>query len=170
MSNLSEYLPYAVALIIAIPFLVLLRQFVHSFITLKNQEIKLLTVKSNSENKAQAYERMMLFLERIKPSNLITKFNRDLEIHEFVFLTEKTINEEFDYNASQQLYMSKNAWQNVVDCKLNISDLLHKTYSEMGKKASLEDFKTVFLMAYMNGDDYISSAMDNLRREILLVA
>lgn len=170
MSNLSEYLPYAVALIIAIPFLVLLRQFVHSFITLKNQEIKLLTVKSNSENKAQAYERMMLFLERIKPSNLITKFNRDLEIHEFVFLTEKTINEEFDYNASQQLYMSKNAWQNVVDCKLNISDLLHKTYSEMGENASLEEFKTVFLMAYMNGDDYISSAMDNLRREILLVA
>lgn len=170
MSNLSEYLPYAVALIIAIPFLVLLRQFVHSFITLKNQEIKLLTVKSNSENKAQAYERMMLFLERIKPSNLITKFNRDLEIHEFVFLTEKTINEEFDYNASQQLYMSKNVWQNVVDCKLNISDLLHKTYSEMGENASLEEFKTVFLMAYMNGDDYISSAMDNLRREILLVA
>ncbi len=170
MGSFSEYLPYAFALIIAIPFLVLLRQFVHSYINLKNQEIKLLTVKSNSENKAQAYERMTLFLERIKPSQLISRFDKDLQIHEFVFLTEKAVNEEFDYNASQQLYMSKNAWQNVVDSKMGILDLLHKTYNEIGDNANLQDFKTVFLMNYMNGDDYILASMENLRREILLVA
>src|ERR1700750_2910576 len=103
MGSFLGYLPYAFALIIAIPFLVLLRQFVHSYITLKNQEIKLLSVKSNAENKAHSYERMTLFVERMKPSNLIQKFDKGLAPNEFIFLTEKTINDEFEYNTSQQV-------------------------------------------------------------------
>ncbi|MGS0747682.1 DUF7935 family protein [Halpernia sp. GG3] len=68
--NFESYYPYAFALVIAIPFLVFARQFVFKFIELKNKEIQILSLKSNSENKLQAYERMTLFLERLKPSNL----------------------------------------------------------------------------------------------------
>jgi len=170
MTNFSDYLPYAFALIVAIPFLVLLRQFVYTYINLKNQEIKLLSVKSNSQNKTHSYERMTLFLERIKPSNLIVKFDKDLAAHEFVFLTERTINEEFEYNSSQQLYLTKNSWQNIVDSKNAIIDLLHKTYESLNNNPNLDDFKTVFIMNYMNGDDYIVATIEDLRREILIIA
>lgn len=169
MASFSGYLPYAFALIIAIPFLVLLRQFVHSYITLKNQEIKLLSVKSNSENKAHSYERMTLFLERIKPSNIIQKFDKDLAVHEFIFLTEKTINEEFDYNSSQQLYVTKSSWKNIVDSKNALIDLLHKTYDGLSGNADLEEFKTIFIMNYMEGNDYIAATIEDLRREILII-
>jgi len=170
MTDFSDYLPYATALVIAIPFLVLLRQFVYSYINLKNQEIKLLSVKSNSENKTHSYERMTLFLERIKPANLILKFDKDLAAHEFVFLTEKTINEEFDYNASQQLYLTKNSWQNIVDSKNAIIDLLHKTYESLNNNPNLNEYKTVFIMNYMNDNDYIGETIEDLRREILIIA
>lgn len=170
MTDFSDYLPYAAALVIAIPFLVLLRQFVYSYINLKNQEIKLLSVKSNSENKTHSYERMTLFLERIKPANLILKFDKDLAAHEFVFLTEKTINEEFDYNASQQLYLTKNSWQNIVDSKNAIIDLLHKTYESLNNNPNLNEYKTVFIMNYMNDNDYIGETIEDLRREILIIA
>lgn len=170
MADFSDYLPYAAALVIAIPFLVLLRQFVYTYIELKNQEIKLLSVKSNSENKAHSYERMTLFLERIKPSNLIQKFDKDLAAHEFVFLTEKTINEEFEYNASQQLYLTKTSWQNIVDSKNAIIDLLHKTYEDLKNNPDLNEYKTVFIMNYMNGNDYIAATIEDLRREILIIA
>ncbi|RNA62310.1 hypothetical protein D1631_10400 [Chryseobacterium nematophagum] len=170
MASLSGYLPYAFALIIAIPFLVLLRQFVHSYITLKNQEIKILSIKSNSENKTHSYERMTLFLERIKPSNLVQKFDKDLETHEFIFLTEKTINEEFEYNSSQQLYITKNSWQHIVDSKLAVIDLLHTTYDGFNNGPNLDEFKTVFIMSYMNGEDYISSTIESLRKEIIIIA
>ena len=169
MANFSGYLPYAFALIITIPFLVLLRQFVHSYITLKNQEIKLLSVKSNSENKAHSYERMTLFLERIKPSNIIQKFDKGLAVHEFIFLTEKTINEEFEYNSSQQLYITKASWNNIVDSKDALIDLLHKTYDGLKGNADLEEFKTIFIMNYMEGDDYIAATIEDLRREILII-
>lgn len=170
MADFSDYLPYAAALVIAIPFLVLLRQFVYTYINLKNQELKLLSVKSNSENKTHSYERMTLFLERIKPSNLILKFDKDLAVHEFVFLTEKTINEEFDYNASQQLYLTKNSWQNIVDSKNAIIDLLHKTYESLNNNPNLNEYKTVFIMNYMNDSDFIGATIEDLRREILILA
>ncbi|MGU3374974.1 DUF7935 family protein [Chryseobacterium sp. M5A1_1a] len=169
MASFSGYLPYAFALIIAIPFLVLLRQFVHSYITLKNQEIKLLTVKSNSENKTHSYERMTLFLDRIKPSNLIQKFDRGLAVHEFIFLTEKTINEEFEYNSSQQLYLTKHSWKNIVDCKNAIIELLHKTYDGLKGEVELDEFKTLFIMNYMESDDYVAITIEDLRKEILII-
>ncbi|MDP9955590.1 DUF7935 family protein [Epilithonimonas hungarica] len=162
----SDYLPYAVAVIIALPFLVFAKQFVNSFIRLKKQEINFLATKSNSEIKLQALERMTLFLERLKPANLVMKFDKDLQPHEFVFLTEKNITEEFEYNSSQQLYISRSSWQDILTSKSNVLQLLHKTYEELNENSRLEDFKTIFLMSYVNSEDYISDTIENLRKEL----
>jgi hypothetical protein len=143
---------------------------VFTYIKLKEQEIRLLTVKSNSENKAQSYERMVLFLERMKPSNIVQRFDKELAVHEFIFLTEKAISEEFEYNSSQQLYITKNSWKNIVDSKNAVIDLLHTTYEGLKGDANLEEFKTIFIMNYINGEDYISATIEDLRREILIIA
>ena len=152
-------MPYAFALIIAIPFIVLIRQFVYKFIEYKSKELSLLSVKSNNEVRLQAYERMTLFLERIKPSNLVAQFDRDLKPEEFLFLLEKSITEEFGYNASQQLYISKTTWDNIISAKNDILQLLHKTYDQLNENVNLQDFKTIFLMNYLNGNDYISETI-----------
>ena len=145
MSNLDNLLPYGFALIVAVPFVILLRQFVFQFIKLKNKELSIISGKSNAQIRLQAYERMTLFLERMKPSNLVLKFDKELAAVEFVFLVEKNIMEEFEYNASQQLY--------------------HKTL-ENSPNVSLQEFKTLFLMGYLDGEDYISDTIQNLRNEI----
>lgn len=165
----SPYFPYAFALLLAIPFLIFARQFVFSYIKLKNQEIKLLTVKGNSAQRVHAYERLTLFLERLKPSNLVQKFDSGLEPHEFIFLLQKTITEEFDYNASQQLYLTKNSWDRVVTCKSNTLHLIHKTYENLSQNSTLADYKAVLLMNYMNEEDYISETIELLRKENLIV-
>ena len=167
--DFENLMPYAFALIIARPIIVLLRQFVYNYIRLKNKELKLLAVKSNGDVKLQAYERMTLFLDRIKPSNLVVKFDKNLEVHEFIFLLEKSISEEFEYNSSQQLYISKNSWENIVASKNNILQLMRKTYENLNANASLQDFKTVFLMNFVSGGDYISDTIEELRREALLL-
>ena len=165
----SPYFPYAFALLIAAPFLIYTRQFVYSYIKLKNQELNFMTVKGQSEQRIHAYERITLFLERIKPANLVTKFDENLATHEYLFLIEKTINEEFDYNASQQLYLTKNSWNKVVNSKNNILHLLHKTYENLSNESTLQDFKTVFLMNYLNEQDYISACIEDLRKENLII-
>ncbi len=165
----SPFFPYLFAVLLAIPFIVLLRRFVFEYIKLKNQELKMLSVKGNTENKSQAYERMTLFLERLKPENLVSRFDKGLEKHEFLYLTEKAITEEFDYNASQQVFMTKNAWTQIVQSKNALLKMLHDTYESLSENAGLEEFKTVFLMNYMNGDDFIGNTIEMLRKEVLLV-
>ena len=165
----SPYFPYVFAVLLALPFLFFIRQFVFSYIKLKNKEIKLITVKGNSEQRVFAYERVTLFLERLKPSNLVAKFDRTLAPHEYLFLIEKVINEEYDYNASQQLYITAGSWKNVVNSKNNMLHLLHKTYENLSEESSLDDFKTVLLMNYMNGEDFIAKSIEDLRKENLIV-
>lgn len=169
MMNFGNIVPYAFALVIALPIIVLLRQFVYNYIKLKNKELNLLAVKSNGGLKMQAYERMTLFLERIKPSNLVSKFDKDLEVHEYIYLLEKSIVEEFDYNTSQQLYISKNSWENILASKNNVLQLIRKTYENLNTNATLKDFKTILLMNYVNGGDYISETIEDLRKEALLL-
>ncbi|MFN3021267.1 hypothetical protein ACK1KB_09805 [Chryseobacterium sp. TY3] len=162
----SDYFPYAVTILIAIPFLVFAKQFVYGFLNLKKKELQLISGKSNNDIKLQAYERMTLFLERLKPSNLVMKFDKNLAVHEFLFLVEKSINEEFEYNASQQLYVSQTSWDNIVTSKNNVIHLLHKTYENLSEDSKLQDFKTVFLMNYVNDEDYISESIDGLRNDV----
>lgn len=156
-----EFFPYALAFVIAAPFLIFLRKF----IILKEQELKLLSTNKAMSHRIQAYERMMLFLERIKPSYLVTKFNKDIHPHEFVFLIEKTITEEFDYNASMQLYISKNLWQKIISGKNEIIRTAHKTLESIGNNTNLEEYKTLFLMNYINSDDFVSLLQDSLKKE-----
>lgn len=169
MENLSDYLPYAVAIVLAIPFLVLLRQFVHNFTNLKKQELRALGIKAGNDLRFQAFERLTLFLERTKPAQLAARFGKDLAPHEFLFLTEKSIREEFEYNISLQLYVSKVNWQNIVSAKDRVISLLHATYEGLGSNAGLEDFKTLFLMNYFNEGDFVSESIEELKKEFLIL-
>lgn len=168
--SFEKIFPYAFATIIALPIIVYMRQFVYAYIRLKNKELNLLSVKANGDVKMQAYERMTLFLERLKPSNLVAKFDKDLQIHEYIYLLEKSINEEFEYNSSQQLYISKNSWENIIASKSNIIKLMKNTYESLHDEVSLKDFKTIFLMNYLNGEDFISQTIEDLRKDAILLS
>lgn len=163
--NVELLLPYAFALVIAIPFILLIRQFVYKFIEYKAKEVGLLALKSNNEIKLQALERMVLFLERIKPANLVKRFDKELTASEFIYLTEKNIAEEFEYNASQQLYISQNSWSNIVNAKNDVIKLLHSSNDKLGNSIDLQEYKTIFLMNYLNDADYIAETIDDLRKE-----
>ncbi|MGC4129397.1 MAG: hypothetical protein QM564_07510 [Bergeyella sp.] len=169
MSDLSNLLPYAVAILIAIPFLVLFRQFVYTYISLKERELRTLGIKEGNDLRFQAFERMTLFLERIKPSNLVSRFDKSLEPHEFLFLTEKNIQEELEYNNSQQIYISSVNWTNIISTKEKLIKILHSTYEGLGANADLEDFKSVFLLNYINEGDFISETIDELKKELLIL-
>lgn len=166
----DHLIPYAFVLLIALPFFVLLKRFVDQYIILKDKELRMMSVKANGDLKIQAYERMTLFLERLKPAGLVQKFNKELAPHEYIFLLEKSISEEFEYNSSQQLYISKNSWENIVTCKNNILNSIKKTYESINASTSLQDYKTIFLMDYMNGEDYISQTIEDLRKDAILLS
>ncbi len=76
----------------------------------------------------QAYERLVLFLERISPNNLIMRVYRpELTAGELQKQLIKSVRDEYTHNLSQQLYISPQAW-----------DLINRAYEEtMGQINSL---------------------------------
>lgn len=60
----------------------------------------------------QAYERMILFLERTSPAQLILRLNQsemNVAVLQYILLQE--IRNEYGHNVSQQMYMSNGAWE-----------------------------------------------------------
>lgn len=73
----------------------------------------------NSLNlKLQAYERLVLLAERIALPSLITRVPPgDLDIRQMQAVLIDQIKHEFDYNLSQQIYVSPQAWHAVSNLK-----------------------------------------------------
>jgi hypothetical protein len=70
----------------------------------------------------QAYERMALFLERITPGNLLLRLGNVVpSAKELQVLMLHEIREEYNHNVAQQIYMSHEAWEQVVAAMNQIS-------------------------------------------------
>lgn len=80
----------------------------------------------------QAYERVTLFLERITPSSLLVRTpSKGLTAAEYQSLLLKTIRNEFEYNLSQQIYMSEEAWQMVVTAKSATVSIVNRVANQL---------------------------------------
>lgn len=67
----------------------------------------------------QAYERMALFLERIAPGNLLLRVKPLSDKKDsYATLLIKTIEQEFEHNLAQQIYVSEECW-NVIKASKN---------------------------------------------------
>ena len=66
----------------------------------------------------QAYERLVVLTERIALPNLIARVNQpELPARQMQLLLLESIKQEFEYNSSQQIYVSPMAWQAVNNLK-----------------------------------------------------
>lgn len=66
----------------------------------------------------QAYERLTLLVDRIALPNLISRVNQNgIGARDMQLLLVRSIREEYDYNISQQIYVTPDAWNAVKNLK-----------------------------------------------------
>lgn len=97
-------------------------------------------------NKVQAYERIILFLERISPDNLAMRTQRSkmsARMHQAEML--KVIREEYEHNLTQQLYVSNGAWRLVQTSKEEVIRLINVAASKCGDESSAVDLSKMIL-------------------------
>lgn len=89
----------------------------------------------------QAYERLVILCERISLPNLISRVNQPhLTAREMQYMLIENIKQEFEYNASQQIYVSQAAWEavrNLRDQSLLIINSISKTLPQDAKANDL---------------------------------
>ena len=100
----------------------------------KNEQnkIKYQLFKQNNKQafplKLQAYERMILYLERIHLAKLLVKttpVSTNKDDYQNVIIHQ--IESEFEHNLTQQLYLSSDSWNSIINCKNATIQIIRNT-------------------------------------------
>lgn len=116
----------------------------------------------------QAYERMCLFLERIAPNNLLLRLVPSamsaLELQQILL---HDIREEYNHNVAQQLYISSNAWEQIVNAMNETVAVINQAATEVPGEAPPADLaKKIFSHVIEKETQPSTHALKVLKEEI----
>lgn len=146
----------------------MVRAFIQREIELKKLEVRSRSIETILPSRLQAYERMTLFLERISPQNLLIRLtNPAFSAKDFQKVLLDEIRNEYNHNASQQVYMSEDVWSKIRNAKEDLIMLINEASGAMVPDAkSIDLSKKIFELAMEKNVDLISLALTELKKEI----
>jgi len=130
------------------------------------------TVSSNKKIvtplRLQAYERLVMLLERISPNALVLRANYLAKTSEQLQSELlQTIRAEYEHNMSQQLYVSESAWNSVKNAKNYTIALINNSAKDVNEKAPAIELSRKMLDRSMELEQQITEkAINEIKREI----
>lgn len=76
--------------------------------------------------KIQAAERLILFIERIKPEGLVNRLASEPSAAALQLAVLSQIRAELEHNLAQQLYVQSNTWQKILIARDEVVGLVHR--------------------------------------------
>ena len=124
--------------------------------------------KSRITISLQAFERMMLFLERINPTNLVTRvMTPGLTASQFQALLLQNVREEYEHNMSQQLYITGSTWEMIKSAKEEVLSLINISASKLKQDDDGGMLAREILTSGFPGNaDPVQKATINLKKEL----
>ena len=114
----------------------------------------------------QAFERMALFLERINPTKLLIRIaplSQDKNDYENLVIAQ--IEQEFEHNLTQQIYMTDECWTIIVTAKNATIQMIRKA-NMSDRVDSADKLREVILSDLMEKATQSSAAMSYLKNEL----
>jgi len=117
----------------------------------------------------QAYERTVLFLERINPSNLLIRLHvpgmSAIEMHKTIL---NDIRSEYQHNISQQVYVSEVTWTVVKKIKEETIGIISSALNALPAEASAMDLSKSVLthLANLESENPYDVAMSIVKKDI----
>ena len=169
MDEIFELLKYTLPAL-----LVLLASVFTLMIIFRNEEKKRKLELQNSYKdttlplRLQAYERMILFLERISPESLVMRVARtDVTSSQMQSELISAVRIEFDHNLAQQVYLSSKAWEAVKIARANVIKLINDSASELKPEAAGMSLNKRLLEKMMElKSSPIEAAVEYLKKEV----
>lgn len=113
-------------LIVFLTAWILMRNMIRNDQDRRKQELILQNSRTVTPIKLQAYERIVLFLERISLESLLVRVSTpDMTASQLHSTLLSTIRSEFEHNLSQQIYMSPQAWEVVRNARSNMIKIIN---------------------------------------------
>ena len=142
--------------------------FFNSHIKNENKARKLALLADKKKEslpiKLQAYERMLLFCERINPSKLLLRVKPiGTDVNSYLQLLNANIEQEFEHNMVQQIYISDDSWTAVLATKNAIINKL-KQVAETSENAN--KFRENVIIEYSNTLPPTDTAISFIKNEV----
>jgi hypothetical protein len=131
---------------------------------------KWLVIRENQKQalplRLQAYERLALFLERINPSKLLIRVapigNDKMDYQNLLI---RTIEQEYEHNLTQQIYITDEAWVMILTAKNTIIQNIRKTALDQGI-ANADKLREKILSDLFDGESASTVALTYLKSEV----
>ncbi len=171
MEALAELLKYTIpSLIVLAAAYFLLKMFLDSESAKTEMQMRLNVQKISLPVRMQAYERLVLLLERIEPSGLLVRTSMSgMNAPQFQSALIQAIRSEFDHNLSQQLYVSSKAWEMVRNAREETIKRINTAAMQLTAEATATDLASRILINDMGTEQsVVKSALDLLKSEARL--
>ncbi|REG86002.1 DUF7935 family protein [Winogradskyella sediminis] len=114
----------------------------------------------------QAYERMTLFLERIAPNKLLTRVNpTSANKEDYESLLIATIEQEFEHNLTQQIYVSDQCWS-ITQAAKNATIQMIRKATQQEQTDTADKLREVVLTELMDKPAPSNAALAFIKQEV----
>jgi len=114
----------------------------------------------------QAYERVTLLLERIDPNKLLIRVKPySKEVDEYENLLIRNIEQEFEHNIAQQIYLSQECW-NLINAAKNATIHVIRQGAMHEKAGDADKMREWLLRSFMEEITPSQKALMYLRKEV----
>jgi len=151
----------------------LLKQFIARDEKMKMFELKKEQSKISAPIRLQAYERITLLLERIHPKSLLLRVtpNNNMDVKTYMLLLQQSVQQEFEHNLSQQIYVSPKLWELVNASKNQVILEINSTAKAFNPKiSSMALFEGLQLKMDEESEEHVAwvseVALLNLQKEV----
>ncbi len=146
----------------------MIRGFLKNDADRRRSELIMQSSKTVTPLRLQAYERIILLLERISLESLIMRTNgQGMSASQLQGALLNTIRSEFEHNLSQQIYVTPQAWEVVRNAKSNTIKIINSTAGNLPKEASAMDYSRLLLESIMELEKEPSRiAIDYVKSEV----
>lgn len=116
--------------------------------------------------KLQAYERMALFLERISPGKVLFRVKPVSEDYKaYTNLLIATIEQEFEHNLAQQIYVSNECWDYIKTAKNATISLIRKA-SLKEDVDGIDNLRELILTSLIDKSTPTDAALSYIKKEV----
>ncbi len=156
------------ALLVMLTAWMVMRNMIKNDQEKRRQESILQNSRTVTPIRLQAYERIVLFLERISLESLIVRVsNADMSAGQLHTAMLNAIRSEFEHNLSQQIYMSPQAWEVVRNARSNMIKIINSEVEKMPANSTGMALSKQLLERIMELDkEPTRAAIDYLKGEI----
>ncbi len=177
--DVNTFMTTTILLIILAVAVVIFGFWLIQYSTFRNEEkkrqweLKRESQKTISPIRLRAYERLALLLERTKPEHMLMELQQKepdafrtwtvMQVQQYLL---QTIRAEFNHNQSQQVYVSEEVWDLLINARDQTAAFVISIASQIPPQADVQTYAKALITAYAsNGVTPTDKALEELKNE-----